>query len=55
MMKAEAARFGVKVIEYTKADIATWTKQERSMWKTQLALGGKKKATKHMTVCTSRI
>ena len=50
MMAAEAARFGLTVkTNFSKADRAGWTAQEKSLWKSQVQMGGEKKATKFMT------
>jgi hypothetical protein len=51
MMAAEAARFGLKIqASFSKADRASWTPQEKSMWKSQVQMGGEKKATKYMAM-----
>ena len=49
MLAAEAARFGVAVKKnFTKQERAGWTAQEKSMWKSQVQMGGEKKASKFM-------
>ena len=54
MLAAEAARFGLTTKKnFTKQERAGWTAQEKAMWKSQVQMGGEKKASKYMREATA--